>query len=102
MRQGEAIGHHLASLDPWLPMNHAHCLASLLPDSTLEVVAGASSAVEQSHSVRWWRCTLLLSARIVRARAVRTRSDAGGLSDEMVHDVEQAIAHMHDAALPGR
>ena len=32
-------------LDTWLPMNHARRLASLLPDSTLEVVAGASHAL---------------------------------------------------------
>ena len=28
-------------LDTWLPMRHARRLASLLPNSTLEVVAGA-------------------------------------------------------------
>jgi pimeloyl-ACP methyl ester carboxylesterase len=32
-------------LDTWLPMNHARRLASLLPNSTLEVVAGASHAL---------------------------------------------------------
>jgi pimeloyl-ACP methyl ester carboxylesterase len=31
-------------LDTWLPMNHARRLASLLSNSTLEVVAGASHA----------------------------------------------------------